>query len=334
MKNKIVIDIESINTILTSANDLLETDMLHTKILHSLQNTANLLFETYELTHLLKRQGVILKTIVQSYQNLVSSSMQKAIYYTKQIPNTQKSSVFTSFKINNEKILGCLSKFVPSYVIKQGIPSDIELNLSEKFKFDAFDGLSTLYKVKKYKNCCENYKSLVTSIGKDLLSLYNTNLAEIFNANPELTSFDNRDPSPTIKKTDDLDSKKLIVGKVNRLLNRGSLTKEEAKRVILSLNKSEIIPSQLEFLQNTPQHRLNDEDPLTETRVKPGGNLSSFHSELDKVFRYPKKPNKSCSTLKRRRSFNSAFSRNHSSSFIKTGLTTSKPRSKSKMNII
>lgn len=334
MKNKIVIDIESINLILTSTNDLIETDIQHTKILHSLQNTAKLLFETYELTKLLKKQGKILKTIVQSYQNLINSSMQKVIYYTKQIPPPQKSSVYKSFQINNEKIRECLSKFIPSLIIKQGNPSVLESNLSEKFKFDTFDGLTTLYKIKNYKNCCENYKSLIISIGKDLLSLYNTNLAEIFNANPELTSFGNREPSPTIKKIDDLNSKKNIVGKVNRLLNRGSLTKEEANRVILSLNKSEIIPDQLEVLEYLDKCRENDSDPLTETRVKPGGNLSSFHSELEKVFKYPKKPNKSCSTLKRRGSVNSAFSKNCSSSFIKTGPTTSKSRSKSKVNII
>lgn len=307
--------------------------MHYSKLLHSLENKINQLFETYELAAFIKKQVKALKTVMQSYQNLVNTSLQKLNYHVKQMQPMQNYSVFKSHEKNNEKIRECLSKFIPASVIKQGKSSNLESDLIEKFKFESFDGLNTLTRIKKYKGCCENYKSLLISIGKDLLDLYNKNLTEIFSVNPNVTSFNSREPSPSVKIIN-ADGKKNIVSKVNRLLNRGSLTKEEAKRMISSMNKSEISSNQLEILQFVEDQRQSDEDPLTETRVKPGENKLKFQCDIKKAIRIPKKINKSYSVLKRRRSVNSSFSRNYSSSLIRTGPNTSKSRSRSKVNMI
>lgn len=270
---------------------------------------------------------------MHSYQNLVSTSLQKVNYYVKQMQPTQNNSVFKSHEKINEKIRECLSKFISPSVIKQGKLSNQDSDLIEKLKFEGFDGLNTLTRLKKYKSCCENYKSLLVSIGKDLLDLYNKNLTEIFSVNPNMSSFNSREPSPSVKLVS-ADGKKTIVSKVNRLLNRGSLTKEEAKRMILSMNKSDVSSNQLEILQYVEDQRQSDEDPLTETRVKPGENISKFQYDIKKAIRIPKKGNNSYSVLKRRRSVNSSFSRNYSSSLIRTGPNTSKSRSRGKVNMI
>ena len=336
-----MIDLKSLNTIVESSNSLLETDLVHAKSLKDFQSLLEIFKRTQEQVSFIKDQSQMLKQVIEKYKNLINSSIHQLSYYFKQITNIPTATVSNHLLQNNQKIKECLSKFIPLSIITQCKTTNITNHLPEKFKFEVYDELSPITKSKKYRTCCESFKELLSFIAKSLISLYNSNLSLNFSPNPELTSFDCRGqqdkkpPSSWLKeekKTGIDESRKNIVSKVQKLLNRGSLSKSEAKKVILNINKSEFSLKGFEFLQNA-EDPISSDDPLTETRVNPGDNESNFNQEIKKVFSFPKKVNKSCEALKKRVSSNSSFSRNLSSSFFRNGPNSSKSRSRSRVNV-
>jgi hypothetical protein len=259
--------------------------------------------------------------------------MQQLSYYFKQISSNPTATVSNLILQNNEKIKECVSKFIPLSIIEQGKTSTLGMNFLEKFRFDHFDDLNPILKLKKFRSCCENFKELLTFIGKTLISLYNSNCSQKFHPGPEVTSFNCREFHAKTEESKEKtsESRKNIVGKVRKLLNRGSLSKAEAKRVILNMNKPDFSMQNFEYLQTNEDHFNSSDDPLTETRVNPGDNASHFNEEMKKVAPFPKKTNSSCSALKRRVSSNS-FSRNLSSSLIRNGSNSSKSKSRHRVN--
>lgn len=297
LKNKVVLENQTIENLITYSRDLLETDFLHIKILKSLSNSVNTLGKTLQISNSIKKNLGEMKIFINSLNSYFSESFKKL------------SVLPESFK-NTKKIKNCLLKIFSAEFLLGKKKMNIEDGLVESLKVVVPENQNTVSKVKKMKQVCEEYKKTLLGVGKHLLQI------NCFNENAV-----KRDCSPVTEKNEE-GVKKAVLKNVNRLLNRGSLTKEEAKRVILNLNKD------TENIENLGRERENHTEgsPLTETRIKPGNNRSSFHCEIEKALKVTKKSNKSCSVFKRRKSTNPSLPRNLSISFLKPSQTSSKSK--------
>lgn len=302
-----------LNEILDIVNNLHKTDLIHSKTIEDIQNKFHspiLQIENLKLSlnEMKKSIETYSKFFVEQIKRLsLTNELQKELL------NKERSINLHYLK----KMKTCVSLIFDSKIILQGRPSNIDQDLTENLKFDLNENLPVQAKIKKMKNFIELCKKFIFCIGKELITEVGTG--------KKITSMA---VSPLSAKNEGT-CLKVIVNKVNRLLNRGSLTKEEAKRVILHLNQNKK-GENVESLDNKEnlfceegdkfgkqvgdQGENDEEIPLTETRVKPGKNKSIFQSELEKGSRMPKKINKSCSVLKRRKSTNVSMSRHLSTS--------------------
>lgn len=263
----------------------------------SLNNSVNTLNKTLQISNSIKKNLAELKIFINSFNSYFSESFKKLGILSENLKNPKK-------------IKNCLIKiFSPEFLLAKKKMS-LEDGLVESLKIGIPENQPAGSKVKKMKQFCEEYKKTLLEVGKYLLHAY------CFNENTV-----KRDCSPVTEKNED-GVKKAVLKNVNRLLNRGSLTKEEAKRVILNLNKD------TENIENLGKGRecQTEGSPLTETRIKPGNNRSSLHCEIQKALKVTKKSNKSCSVFKRRKSTNPSLPRNLSISFLKPNQTSSKSK--------
>ena len=305
--------ISNLSEALDTLSNLRKTDLIYSKIIEDIQ--CKFLAPAQQIQNLKSNLNEIRNSIA-TYSKTFGEQLKRLSLSNdlqKEFLNKERSANLRSHK----KIKTCVSLIFDPKIIEQGRPSNIDQDLNENLKFDLNESLPVPSKIKKMKNFIELCKKFIFCIGKELLTEVGTvkkitsMTVSPLNANNEGTCL------------------KVIVNKVNRLLNRGSLTKEEAKRVILHLNKQQkgesfersdnkenIYEVEVGKLEKKvcDKGEKDDDNPLTETRVKPGKNKSSFQSELEKGSRIPKKINKSCSVLKRRKSTNVSMSRHLSTS--------------------
>lgn len=299
--------------LLETLNNLRKTDITYSKIIEDLQ--SKLLAPTQQLENLKSNLNEI-RNSISTYSKSFGEQLKRLSLshdLQKELLNKERSINLHNYK----KMKTCVSLIFDPKIIEQGRPSNIDQDLNDNLKFDLNENLPVPSKIKKMKNFIELCKKLIFCIGKELLTEVTT-----------VKKINSMTVSP-LSANNEGTCLKVIVNKVNRLLNRGSLTKEEAKRVILHLNKQQK-GENFERSDNKEnvfegdvgkyekkvcdKGEKEDDNPLTETRVKPGKNKSSFQSELEKGSRIPKKINKSCSVLKRRKSTNVSMSRHLSTS--------------------
>jgi polyhydroxyalkanoate synthesis regulator phasin len=306
---KVLVDVNSIKNLNEIVEDLRKTDLLHAQTIKVLGLKVFKLLKSSQFLRDFQENLTDVRKKLENFKNESENQVKNLLLAFE----TQKNALQKEKTLNslyNLKVKTCLALIFDPKSLKQK-NLNFEQDLQENLKFDLNENLSIAAKMKKIKSFVEGYKKLVLCLGKELL-------AEIsYTKNPENL---NSSPLETV-------SKKTIVQKVNRLLNRGSLTKEEARRVINRLahgyrdeskENKENKENWEEKLYSQCQQARTEESPLTETRVKPGKNKSTFQEELQKMQKIAKKSNKSCSVLKRRKSNNVSISRHLSiSSFQK-----------------
>lgn len=291
LKSNLLIDPQSLKNLISYSTDLLETDILNTKILKSLKNSFSIFSEKINHLSILKKNFTDLKFIVSSSNTYFSESFKKLRFLTENSGNNPKN------------IKNCLAKiFSPEFLSNKRFTNP-ESGLIEHLKIEISDSQPVAAKLKKIKLFCNVYKKTLLGVGRDLLGMLYSK---------EKTG----EKGSTVNEDCKVGTKKKIVKNVNRLLNRGSLTIEEAKRMILNLTKD----SESFGTVTKPPKIQTEGSPLTETRIKPGNN------NLEKALKVSKKINKSCSVFKRRRSTNPSLPRNLSTSLIKQTTTSSKSK--------
>ena len=218
----------------------------------------------------------------------------------------EKNSKIKHLKSNievNEKLRKILTKV---------IPDDLFINGSVKLKDDFFhkydlkscENLTFFARLKKYKEHTNLISNILKVLIKELAEVFNENSSKILNKSPQKFIYKSNfnSPEPFAASVE----KKNVIRKISKLVIRGSLTEEEAGRVISNFNEYD----------NSPV--AHEGQPLTETRVNPIENKSNLSSNADKLIKLHKKESKSNEKLRRRKS-NKPIYRYLSSSFISPG---------------
>ena len=287
---------------------LIQNDKTYKSEFEKLSDKFRRLHDILQFPSTIKDSLEKMKSGLASFKRSMNSSIKKLGSNLHYIEKNSKSKYLKSFIDINEKLKKLLVKV---------IPEELFMNGSIKLKDDYFckyeirpsENLTYLSKLKIFKEHSNLLSNIFKVLVKGLVEVFNRNSAKIFEHSPPKSIFKSKFNSP--EPAENSIEKKNIIRKISKLVNRGSLTEEEAGRVISNLN---------EFENSLGAH---EDQPLTETRVKACENKSSFYSGADKLVKIPKKSAKSIERLRRRKS-NKPILRNLSSSFISPGQNSTK----------
>ena len=183
-----------------------------------------------------------------------------------------------------------------------------------------------------------NFKTLLPKVRSDYKILSKTLeklTKDLFKIYQKTTNFPNISPQTDkiffleddkYKKNEKGPDFKKMCTKVNKLLNRGSLTDEEANKVMSNINKAKNFDLYIEVSSADINNTIDcmEKGPITETRVMPGTNSASFVLEVDKKIFFSK-------NLKRKLSHNTIKKRSKNMSLAKQpSISLQKPKSRLK----
>jgi hypothetical protein len=241
-----------------------------------------------------------IKLLFVSYKRSMKNSLKKLSSNFHYLEKTSKNKYLKTFVEGNEKLKTLLTKVLPEDVFIHGVVK-MKDDFFEKFEAKPNENLNFFTRLKKLKDHSNMLSNLSKFMIRSVVDIYNQNLSKINKISPPKFIYRSSVNSP--QAMEGSLQKKNIIRKISKLVIRGSLTEEEAGRVISNLNEAEYSVVQ------------NEEEPLTETRVKTCQNKSSLYIEAEKTFSFQKKNVKSNERLKRRKS-NKPILRYLSSSFI------------------
>lgn len=254
-----------------------------------------------------------MKLTIATFKRSMNNSIKKLGSNLQFIEKNSKIKYLKSIIEDNEKLRKVLAKVIPDELFINGSVK-LKDEFFQKYDLKSSENLTFFARLKKYKEHTNLLSNILKVLIKGLVELFNENSSKVLNKSPQKFIFRSNynSPEPIVASLE----KKNIMRKISKLVIRGSLTEEEAGRVISNFNEFE----------NSPV--AHEDQPLTETRVKACENKSNLYSDADKLLKLQKKDSKSNEKLRRRKS-NKPILRYLSSSFISPGQNSTKNKASS-----
>lgn len=298
---------------LHSITDLLiQNDMKYKSEFKMLSNKLMKLHDILQFPSTMKDSLEKMKSSLATFKRSMNNSIKKLASNLHFINKNSKSKYLEFFINCNEKLKKLISKVIPEELFING-----SIKLKDeyfcKFELKPTDNLTYFSRLKKFKEHSNYLSNVLKTLVRGLVGVFNENSGKVSKHFPIKSIFRSNFNSP--EPGENSVEKKNVIRKISKLVIRGSLTEEEAGRVISNFNEYE-------------NSLGGQEEPLTETRVKACENKSDFYNDAVKLVKIPKKGAKSIERLRRRKS-NKPILRNLSSSFITPGQNSTKNKASS-----
>ena len=231
--------------------------------------------------------------------------------------NSGNDFFFLNFKNNANIMKQLILRILPIEIINNSQVANLKQKMQEYLNLDPIEKINNLANNdQKLFKITSQYNSAICyleNISIEMLQLYKNQNKYIDGLSKKsgITANDvEKYNSLFLTKQDTLSKKKMQI-KVNRLLNRGSLTDAEARKLLKNIEKVEKIekPSSpiknLNFSSSLLKKSFEfEENPITETRVIPGKASNNLEIELG---RFIKNTKKGMNIQNRKRSINSSI---------------------------
>ena len=320
-----LIDSKSLESIVSISKDLLEVDITNTKILKYLNQCQNSVHESViQLSSLLREDLERLKSNYIYFNQTIENSFKKVSSSLCLLEN-KNDSVHSPFTNTiSSSIKQVLLRVLPPEIIeakKAQSSCKIKESLQEYLKLRPLETiLITQNTDQRLKILSDQYKSVlhyIECIAEELLCFYKSNTCNIPRTSfIKDTRFFAEEPSKTIDKVPLDTSKKKLQSTITSLLNRGSLTDCEAKKLLKRVNKPPaiVVNSGCSIVNMVNGTNGSDDSPLTETLIISGESSRNLEKKIRKSLQNSKLTQntskrgfKSLSSLAKKRNSNSSL---------------------------